>query len=40
MDLGKTEHTYGTIALGAIATETRRTTDNIVRAGLNYRWGG
>jgi len=40
MDLGKTEHTYGTIALGAIATETRRTTDNILRVGMNYRWGG
>jgi outer membrane immunogenic protein len=40
MDLGKTEHTFGTVVLGAIATETRRTTDNIVRVGMNYRWGG
>ena len=40
IDLGKTEHTFGTIGLGVIATETRRTTDNIVRVGANYRWGG
>jgi outer membrane immunogenic protein len=40
IDLGKTEHTFGTIALGAIATETRRTTDNILRIGVNHRWGG
>jgi outer membrane immunogenic protein len=40
IDLGKTEHTFGTIGLGVIATETRRTTDNIVRLGANYRWGG
>jgi len=40
LDLGKTEHTFGTIGLGVIATETRRTTDNIVRVGANYRWGG
>src|SRR5947209_19556585 len=26
-------------ALGVVATETRRTTDNIVRVGLNYKWG-
>jgi outer membrane immunogenic protein len=40
IDLGRTEHSFGTVALGTIATETRRTTDNIVRVGLNYRWGG
>jgi outer membrane immunogenic protein len=40
LDLGKTEHTFGTIGLGVIASETRRTTDNIVRIGANYRWGG
>ena len=40
MDLGKTEHTFGTVALGTIRTETRSTIDNIVRVGLNYRWGG
>ena len=40
MDLGKTEHTFGTTALGTVATETRTTTDNIARVGLNYRWGG
>jgi outer membrane immunogenic protein len=39
-DLGKTERTLATPALGTIVTETRRTTDNIVRVGLNYRWGG
>ena len=31
---------FGTIGLGVIAMETRRTTDNILRAGLNFRWGG
>jgi outer membrane immunogenic protein len=40
MDLGKTDHTFGTIGLGVIATESRRVTDNIARIGLNYRWGG
>jgi hypothetical protein len=40
IDLGKTEHTFGTIGLGVIATEARRTTDNIVRLGVNYRWVG
>jgi outer membrane immunogenic protein len=40
IDLGKTEHTFATPFLGTVATETRRTTDNIVRAGLNYKWGG
>ena len=40
IDLGETEHSFGTIGLGTIATETRRTTDNIARLGLNYRWGG
>jgi outer membrane immunogenic protein len=40
IDLGKTEHSFGTIGLGTIATESRRTTDNIVRVGANYRWGG
>jgi outer membrane immunogenic protein len=41
MDLGKTEQTLASPVLGGtVATETRRTTDNIVRAGLNYRWGG
>ena len=40
IDLGRTEHTFGTVALGTIATETRRATDNIVRVGVNYRWGG
>ena len=40
IDLGDTERTLATPALGTILTETRRTTDNIVRVGLNYRWGG
>jgi outer membrane immunogenic protein len=35
IDLGKTEHTFA-----AVASETWHTTDNIVRIGLNYRWGG
>jgi outer membrane immunogenic protein len=40
VDLGKTELTVATPGLGTFATETRRTTDNIVRVGLNYKWGG
>lgn len=40
MDLGKTERTLATPAAGTILNETRRTTDNIVRVGLNYKWGG
>jgi outer membrane immunogenic protein len=40
IDLGKTEQTLATPVLGQFITETRRTTDNIVRVGLNYRWGG
>jgi outer membrane immunogenic protein len=39
IDLGKTEQTIGTPGLQLI-TETRRFTDNIVRVGFNYRWGG
>jgi len=39
IDLGKTQMTFATPALGVVATETRRTTDNIVRVGLNYKWG-
>ena len=40
IDLGKTEQTLATPGLGTLVTETRRTTDNIVRVGLNYKWGG
>jgi outer membrane immunogenic protein len=40
IDLGKTEQTLATPALGQVLTETRRFTDNIVRVGFNYRWGG
>jgi outer membrane immunogenic protein len=40
IDLGKTEQTLATPALGQVITETRRFTDNIVRVGFNYRWGG
>jgi len=40
MDLGRTERTFSGLGLGTIATETRETTDNIVRVGLNYKWGG
>ena len=35
IDLGATSHSFGTIGLGTIATETRRTTDAIVRLGMN-----
>lgn len=40
IDLGKTEETDVTPGLGTTAVETWRNTDNIVRAGLNYKWGG
>jgi opacity protein-like surface antigen len=40
IDLGKTEQTLATPALGQVISETRRFTDNIVRVGFNYRWGG
>jgi outer membrane immunogenic protein len=40
LDLGRTERTFSGLGLGTIATETRETTDNIVRVGLNYKWGG
>ena len=38
IDLGDTERTLTTPT--TIVTDTRSTTDNIVRVGLNYRWGG
>ena len=40
IDLGKTEQTLATPALGQVISETRRFTDNIVRVGFNYRFGG
>lgn len=48
IDLGKTEQTAASAinvaGVGAIlatnASQTFRTTDNIVRVGLNYKWGG
>jgi outer membrane immunogenic protein len=40
IDLGKTENTIATPGLGTLVSETRRYTDNIVRVGLNYKWGG
>jgi len=38
IDLGKLEQTLSTPA--GIETFSSRVTDNIVRVGLNYRWGG
>jgi outer membrane immunogenic protein len=46
IDLGKTELTSATAVtvggatVAANASQTFRTTDNIVRVGLNYKWGG
>jgi opacity protein-like surface antigen len=40
MDLGKTESTIATPGLGTLAATSRRFTDNIVRIGFNYKWGG
>ena len=38
IDLGKLEQTLSTPA--GTETFSSRVTDNIVRVGLNYRWGG
>jgi hypothetical protein len=35
-----TSATLATPVLGQVTSETRRFTDNIVRVGFNYRWGG
>jgi outer membrane immunogenic protein len=40
LDLGKTEQTLATPGLGTVANLQHRFTDNIVRIGLNYKWGG
>ena len=40
MDLGKTEQTLATPGLGTLANLNHRFTDNIVRIGFNYKWGG
>jgi outer membrane immunogenic protein len=40
MDLGTQTQTISAPAFGAVATWNNRATDNIVRVGLNYRWGG
>ncbi len=40
MDLGKTEQTLATPGLGTLANLNRQFTDNIVRIGFNYKWGG
>jgi outer membrane immunogenic protein len=40
VDLGEQTETILTPALGTVATWNNRVTDNIVRVGFNYRWGG
>jgi outer membrane immunogenic protein len=40
MDLGKTEATFATPGLGVVASVSRQTIDNIVRIGLNWKYGG
>ena len=39
MDLGKTEITFAAPASGVVASASRQTTDNIVRVGLNWKFG-
>jgi outer membrane immunogenic protein len=39
MDLGQSQQTFTGFGVGTTA-QTRETTDNIVRVGLNYKWGG
>jgi outer membrane immunogenic protein len=40
IDLGKLEQTVTFPLAGVNATFNSRVTDNIVRVGLNYKWGG
>ena len=40
MDLGKLEQTVTIPPAALAATFNSRLTDNIVRVGLNYKWGG
>ena len=40
IDLGKLEQTVALPLAGVTATFNSRVTDNIVRVGLNYKWGG
>jgi outer membrane immunogenic protein len=40
MDLGKLEQTVTVPPAALTATFNSRLTDNIVRVGLNYKWGG
>ena len=40
MDFGNTESTIATPVLGTLVNTSRRFTDNIVRVGFNYKWGG
>ena len=40
IDLGKLEQTITVPPAAAAATFNSRLTDNIVRVGLNYKWGG
>ena len=40
MDLGKLEQTITVPPAALAATFNSRLTDNIVRVGLNYKWGG
>ena len=40
LDLGRTESTIATPGLGTLAATSRRFTDDIVRVGFNYKWGG
>ena len=40
VDLGRTESTIATPGLGTLAATSRRFTDDIVRVGFNYKWGG
>jgi outer membrane immunogenic protein len=40
LDLGKLQQTVTTTGVGTVVAFNSRLTDNIVRVGLNYRWGG
>ena len=40
LDLGRTESTIATPGLGTLVATSRRFTDDIVRVGFNYKWGG
>jgi outer membrane immunogenic protein len=40
VDLGKNTSDFSVVGVGVVSSIDSRVTDNIVRVGLNYKWGG